>query len=56
MGIDFRYRSGLKNAKSDIFWSEIRSGFGEPGGTPPPGSGAGCKSRHYSAFIIGLKP
>ena len=25
-------RTGVKN---DIFWSEIRSGFGEPGGTPP---------------------
>ena len=24
--------------KNDIFWSEIGSGFGEPGGTPPPGS------------------
>ena len=22
--------------RNDIFWSEIRSGFGEPGGTPPP--------------------
>ena len=22
--------------ENDIFWSEIRSGFGEPGGTPPP--------------------
>ena len=21
---------------NDIFWSEIGSGFGEPGGTPPP--------------------
>ena len=26
-------RTGVKN---DIFWSEIRSGFGVPGGTPPP--------------------
>ena len=22
--------------ENDIFWSEIGSGFGEPGGTPPP--------------------
>ena len=22
--------------KYDIIWSEIESGFGEPGGTPPP--------------------
>ena len=22
--------------ENDIFWSEIRSRFGEPGGTPPP--------------------
>ena len=22
--------------ENDIFWSEIVSGFGEPGGTPPP--------------------
>ena len=29
--------SGLKTgAENDSFWSEIRSGFGEPGGTPPP--------------------
>ena len=37
--------------ENDIFWSEIGSGFGEPGGTTPPiiprstplwGSGAGC--------------
>ena len=25
--------TGLKN---DVIWSEIESGFGEPGGTPPP--------------------
>ena len=24
--------TGLKN---DVIWSEIESGFGEPGGTPP---------------------
>ena len=31
------YRSGLKTGvENDIFWSEIGSGFGEPGGTPPP--------------------
>ena len=30
-------RPGLKtNLGNDIFWSEIRSGFGEAGGTPPP--------------------
>ena len=28
--------SGLKTGvENDIFWSEIGSGFGEPGGTPP---------------------
>ena len=28
---------GLKmGVKNDIFWSKIGSGFGEPGGTPPP--------------------
>ena len=28
---------GLKTSvKNDIFWSEIGSGFGEPGGTAPP--------------------
>ena len=26
-------KTGVKN---DIFWSEIESGFGEPGGTPLP--------------------
>ena len=26
-------KTGVENA---IFWSQIRSGFGEPGGTPPP--------------------
>ena len=30
-------RSGLKTgAEKDTFWSEIGSGLGEPGGTPPP--------------------
>ena len=30
-------RQGLKTGlKNEIFWSEIGSGFGEPGGTPPP--------------------
>ena len=43
-------RPGLKTGvESDIFWSEIGSGFGKPGGTPqpriprntpPPGGGA----------------
>ena len=29
--------SGLKaGVENYIFWSEIGSGFGEPGGTPPP--------------------
>ena len=47
-------RPGLKTGvESDIFWSEIGSGFGKPGGTPQQridrsiplqGSGAGCKS------------
>ena len=28
---------GLKmSVKNEIFWSEIGSAFGEPGGTPPP--------------------
>ena len=31
------FRSGLKTGvENDIFWSEIRSGFGELGGAPPP--------------------
>ena len=35
-GIIFQ-RPGLKTGvKNDIFWSEIGSGFGEPGGSPPP--------------------
>ena len=30
-------RPGLKTGvENDIFWSEIGSGFGKPGGTPPP--------------------
>ena len=30
-------KPGLKTGvKNDIFWSERGSGFGEPGGTPPP--------------------
>ena len=30
-------RPGLKmGVENDIFWSEIVSGFGEAGGTPPP--------------------
>ena len=30
-------RPGLKTGvESDIFWSEIGSGFGKPGGTPQP--------------------
>ena len=36
MGGGFQ-RPGLKTGvKNDIFWSEIGSGFGESGGTPPP--------------------
>ena len=42
-------KTGVENV---IFWSEIGSGFGEPGGKPPPripgGSGAGCKSCHHN--------
>ena len=31
------YRPGLKTGvENDIIWSEIESGFGEPGGTPSP--------------------
>ena len=41
-GFDSLFWSGLKTgAENYIFWSEIRSGFGELGGTPPgriPGS------------------
>ena len=34
--MDFK-RAGLKTGvKTDIFWSEIGSRFGEPGSTPPP--------------------
>ena len=45
-------RPGLKTGvESDIFWSEIGSGFGKPGGTPqpriprntPPGGGGGAE-------------
>jgi len=36
MGIDF-LRPGLKTGVGNgIFWSEIGSGFGDTGGTPPP--------------------
>ena len=36
MGMDF-LRPGLKTGvENDIFWSEIGSGFGDVGGTPPP--------------------
>ena len=35
--MDMDFRSGLKtDVENDIFWSEIGSGFGEPGGTAPP--------------------
>ena len=67
MGIFFR--PGLqKGVENDIFWSEIGSGFKEPGGTPPPrilwsirlqGSGAGFKImlddsfRSLFTYIIG---
>ena len=34
-GMDCSSRSALKTGlENDIFWSEIESGFGEPGGTP----------------------
>ena len=37
MGMYFRAKPGLKTGvKNDIFWSEIGSGIGEPGGPPPP--------------------
>ena len=37
MGIDFRGQVWKWVWKiSDIFWSEIGSGFGEPGGKTPP--------------------
>ena len=26
----------MKTGVENVFWSEIGSGFGEPGGTPPP--------------------
>ena len=36
IGMDFRGAPRLKTGmKNDIFWSEIGSGFGERGGTPP---------------------
>ena len=46
---------GLKTGvENDIFWSEIGSGSGEPGGTPPPKNfqeyppvrGGGLELRH----------
>ena len=40
------YKSCLKtDVENDICWSEIGSGFGEPGGTPP------LKSSRYSLLI-----
>ena len=27
--------------ENNVFWSEIESGFGEPGSTPPGGGGGG---------------
>ena len=36
-GHNYNYMPGLKTGvENDIIWSEIESGFGEPGGTPPP--------------------
>ena len=44
--------------KNDIFWSEIGSGFGEPGGTPPPriprSSGVPFPIGHIFFFLIKL--
>ena len=35
--MDFRGLAGLKTGvENGIFWSELGSGFGEPGGTTPP--------------------
>ena len=35
--MDMDFRPGLKtDVENDIFWSEIGSGFGEPGSTAPP--------------------
>ena len=34
-GVDFRGQV-WKGVENDTFWSEIGSGFGELGGTPPP--------------------
>ena len=35
-GMDYRGQGWKRLWKETIFWSEIGSGFGEPGGTPPP--------------------
>ena len=35
-GMDFRFLVSKRVRKIYIFWSEMRSGFGEPGGMPPP--------------------
>ena len=52
-------RSVLKTGvENDIFWSEIRSGFGEPGGTPhrefpvvPPSGGQEQGVNHVIIII-----
>ena len=31
-----KYPRSENRCENDIFWSEVGSGFGEPGGTPPP--------------------
>ena len=36
MGMDFRGQALKIDEENDICWSEIGSGFDEPGGTPPP--------------------
>ena len=36
MKYDFLEARSENGCENDIFWSEIGSGFGEPGGTPTP--------------------
>ena len=50
-------RPGLKTGVENyIFWSEIGSGFGEPGGTPPPRISRSTPPGIYHFFITTSKP
>ena len=45
--------SGLKiGVENDIFWSEIGSGFGEPGGTSPPGVPLGSHGWEKNQHVL----